>query len=294
MKKISKDYNHKHLHELLLDIVEQFGEEILAESRLRGLISDLAAGSEIMKFQTVLNCSISNHIGKRLLQFRDLDEADFSLRLNTLKQSFQEENFLRHGVSDYIIDSYLYALGWIPQITEYQEDTDATGNGRSGQLSFIEWKGDEFCGNLSKENERSGFGISKQEDGEYYAGEWKLDMKSGVGLNVSSEREKFVGEWRFNRKNGVGISIQADGMRYSGEWKNGKIHGVGVIYYPNGNRLCSRFDNGKLCNEVGMFFLQDGTYIVGQMSMYGPNGHCIHYGTDGACKEEDWNSGIKE
>ena len=281
-------------HELLQDIVEQFGEDVLTENRLRGLVSDFAVGGDIMKFQIVINRSISCHIGEKLLKLRDLDEADFTLHLSTLKQTFQEENFFRYGVSDYIIDSYLFALGWIEKVDGYQENENVQFGARLGELSFVEWNDEEYCGSFSKENERSGFGICKREDGNYYAGEWKFDMKNGMGMDVAFEREKYAGEWRLNRKNGIGISVQANGVHYSGEWKNGKIHGVGILFFPNGERLCARFENGQLKEGTGSYFLQDGTYIVGPMDANGPNGQCLHFGLDGSYKTEEWIYGIKK
>ncbi len=281
-----------HFHELLSEIVQDFGEDILTEARLKGIISDMSAGSDIAKFQTIIGRSISYHIGQRILKFRDLDEADFLLRINTLKQTFQEENFFQHGISDYIIDSYLFALGWIDQLDGYEETVE--GSAQSGELSFVERSGEEYCGNISKEDERSGFGISKREDGSYFAGEWKLDMKNGIGMDVAVGHAKYAGEWRLNRKNGIGVNIQFDGMRYAGEWKNGKMHGIGTLFYPNGERMCTRFANGEITQDVGVYFMQDGTSIIGRMTYHGPDGQCLHYRKDGSCDTEEWSNGIKK
>ena len=281
-----------HFHELLSEIVRDFGEEILTEARLKGIISDMSAGSDISKFQTIIGRSISYHIGQRILKFRDLDEADFILRINTLKQTFQEENFFQHGISDYIVDSYLFALGWIDQLDGYEETVESSA--QSGELSFVERGGEEYCGNISKEDERSGFGISKREDGSYFAGEWKLDMKNGIGMDVAVEHAKYAGEWRLNRKNGIGAIIQSDGMRYAGEWKNGKMHGIGTLFYPTGERMWTRFANGKITQDVGVYFMQDGTSIRGRMTDHGPDGQCLHYRKDGSCNTEKWSNGIKK
>lgn len=280
-------------HQLLAEIVQEFGEEVLTETRLRGIISDMGAGSGIVRFRTVIDRSISNHIGQKMLLMRDLDDADFSLRVNTLKQTFQEENFFRHGIADYIIDSYLFALGWIDDLEEYNETKDIGVSGKKGELSFAERGDDEYCGNLNKDDERSGFGVCKREDGSYYAGEWKLDMKNGIGIDISVNRNRYAGEWRMNRRNGIGIQIQENGTRYSGEWKNGKMHGVGTLFYPNGECMCARFLNGKILEEMGgTYYLQDGTFVMGRMTMDGPEGICFHW-IRGVCEEENWKCGIK-
>lgn len=281
-------------HRLLADIVQEFGEDVLTENRLRGIISDMGAGSDVVRFKTVIDRSISNHIGQKMLMMRDLDDADFSLRVNTLKQAFQEENFFRHGIADYIIDSYLFALGWIDDLEEYDDADDAGVSGKRGELSFVERGRDEYCGNLNKDDERSGFGVCKRGDGSYYAGEWKLDMKNGIGLDVGTDRSRYAGEWRMNRCNGVGVQIQEDGIRYAGEWKNGKMHGIGTLYYPNGESLCARFFNGKMQEDMdGVYYLQDGTFVLGHMTMDGPEGLCTHWKQGGICEEEKWECGIK-
>ena len=281
------------LHELLYDIVQQFGEEILTENRLKAIVGDMSAGSEVCKYQVVVARSVSDHVGQRLLQLRELDDADFMLRLSTIKQNFQEDNFLQPAVSDYIIDCYQYALGWIDNLEEC-EDYDAAANAKAGELSFVERNGTEYCGNMSKDNERSGFGVCKKEDGSYYAGEWKLDMKNGVGLEVGVDKDKYVGEWNLNRKNGVGTVVRTDGIRYSGEWKNGKWHGVGTLFYPNGEQMTGRFANGMLQQQVGMYFMQDGSCVVGMMTMNGPDGECTHYKRDGSIEKENWINGLKK
>ena len=282
------------LHELLSSIVQEFGEEVLTENRLKGILSDYSAGTNADRFQVVIARSINDRIGHRLLDLRGLDEADYDLRLNTIKQAFQEDNFFQYGISDYIIDCYLYALGWIETIDEYDEDELQLGTAKAGELSFMEWNGAEYCGNVSKVNERSGFGVCKKVNGSYYAGEWKLDLQAGVGIEVTHEKEKYAGEWSLNRRNGVGTMVRTDGIRYSGEWKNGKMHGVGVLYYPNGERLCARFTSGRIEQGSGVYYLQDGSYILGAMTENGPDGKCLHYKKDGSCETEQWLSGVKQ
>lgn len=281
-------------HELLRRIVQDFGEDILSDSRLRGIISDLSIGSDAHRFQSIINRSISYHIGERILCCRDLDEADMNLRVNTLKQAFQEENFFQHGISDYIVDSYLFALGWLDHLDEYDATRDEAGKGDAGEMFFVERNGEDYCGNISKDGLRSGFGVSKREDGSYFAGEWKLDMKVGLGMEVMDTRAKYAGEWKMSRRNGVGIALFEDGTRYSGEWKNSKMHGVGILHYPNGERMCASFVNGEIEKALGIYFLKDGSSIVGIMTSQGPHGTCLRFMRNGICESEEWVNGAKK
>lgn len=278
------------LHELLLRIVDEFGEEILTENRLCSIISDLAF-EEVAKYQSVVVCAVNDHIGHKLLALRELDDVDFSLKVNILKQAFQEENFLQHNIANYIIDSYIFALGWVDAIESVSiEDFTAAGS-RVGELSFLTQADGDYCGNLGADGQRSGFGIMREEDGSYYAGNWKLNTRSGLGLTVDAERNKYAGEWRLNRRVGIGIEILSEGIRYAGEWKNGKKHGPSIIFFPNGERMSVRFVNGSISGEAGIFYLRDGTYVMGTMTMKGPDGRCLHYLHDGTFESEDWENG---
>lgn len=280
------------LHDLFHRISIDFGEESLAESRLRGLLSDYG-GMMVNKFRHVIARSISCQIGQKLLNIRELDDTDYNLKLNNLRQVFQEENFFRHDIANYIIDCYLFGFELIDKVTEYNEEENGTSAVKTGELSFINHNGKEYCGNFNEEKERSGFGVEKDEDCNYYAGEWKLDMKNGVGIDVSNQRQKYAGEWRLNRRAGVGIEITPDGNRYAGEWKNGKMNGNGMMFYPNGERMCTVFYNGLPKKDtVGIYYLKDGGYVIGCMTLNGPDGRCLHYLLDGTSIEENWENGM--
>ena len=211
-------------------------------------------------------------------------------------EKFEEENREKYENSTSLdVDGeFIDYESLIPDDDEYDEDELQPGTAKAGELSFMEWNGAEYCGNVSKVNERSGFGVCKKVNGSYYAGEWKLDLQAGVGIEVTHEKEKYAGEWSLNRRNGVGTMVRTDGIRYSGEWKNGKMHGVGVLYYPNGERLCARFASGRIEQGSGVYYLQDGSYILGAMTENGPDGKCLHYKKDGSCETEQWLSGVKQ
>lgn len=278
------------LHELLLLVVEEFGETVLTENRLKGLLSDLGCGV-VDKYRHVIVRSVNDHLGQKILLLRELDDADFSLKLNNIRQTFQEDNFFRYDIVNYIVDSYLFALGWIDTLEEYKEDADGSGS-KAGELSFAERNDCEYCGNLNQEDERSGFGISRQDDRSYYAGEWKLDLKNGVGMQVEANHNKYAGEWRFNRRAGVGIQVLTNGIRYAGEWKNGKMNGIGILFYPNGERMCTLFRNGQPTEDhIGFYYLKDGSYVKGHMTWNGPDGNCEHVHTDGSLMNEIWSNG---
>lgn len=122
----------KIFHELLRQIVQDFGENILAESRLKGIMGDLWAGSD--KYEKILSRAINDRIGEKLLAIKDKDTTDFSLQVNNIKQAFQEDNFLHQNISDYIVDSFIYALGKVNDIKEYVDNNDSQEANKSELL----------------------------------------------------------------------------------------------------------------------------------------------------------------
>ncbi len=280
------DGKHDSFHEAMCFLVKKFGPKILAEARLEGLMADMMGGE--YSFYPVMRRAVQTNIGKRIMELTQ-DSPDPEFVIDNLKHTFQEENFLNPQAASYLIDSYAYSLGLIANIEQNLTDNDFT---QEGEPIFIEVNDGEFCGYRNQEYERCGFGILKQPDGCYYAGEWNFDMRMGVGMSFSTARQKYAGQWRFNQHHGIGIEIQEDGIIYSGQWKNGMKNGKGILYFPNGESLSTVFIDNQIADTVGIWYLQDQTFIQGKMTMKGPTGLCFHTLLDGTIIEEYWNNGV--
>ena len=111
------------LHELFRRITSDFGENILTESRLKGILNDYG-GAAISRYCHVIARSISYQMGQRLINIRELGDSDYDLKLSNLRQMFQEENFFRCGIANYMVDCYLFALGLIDNVTPYDDEED--------------------------------------------------------------------------------------------------------------------------------------------------------------------------
>lgn len=277
-----KQYN---FHEAMLFLVQEFGVDILTESRLEGLMADVLGGE--YDFFPVMHRAVQARIGQRMVEL-SRHTSDYGLLLDSLKHSFQEENFLNPQAASYLIDSYAYALGLVSEVEQNFTDDD---NAHEGEPTFIEVDEGEFCGYRNQENERCGFGILKEPNGCYYAGEWNLDMRMGVGIGFSTTRRKYAGQWRINKQHGIGVELQDDGTVYSGQWKNGMRNGMGTIYFPNGESLSIVFIDNKIADTVGIWHLQDNSFVQGKMTFNGPTGLCFHTLIDGTIIEEYWNNG---
>lgn len=272
-------------HETMYLLVSEYGESILMEPRLEGMIADLLGGEYL--YHSVMRRAVQTHVGQRIVEISK-NTNNIDIAIDALRHSFQEENFYKPNIASYMIDSFAYALGLIPYVetdfTESEEDN-------IGEPSFIEEEDGEFCGYSNTEGERCGFGILKETMGSYYAGEWNLNMRMGFGIGFSETRKKYAGQWRINQKNGIGIEMQENGIIYSGQWKNGKKHGVGTLFFPNGESLNTRFENDQICDCQGIWYLQDKSFVQGKMTIKGPTGLCFHTLLDGTIKDEYWNEG---
>ncbi len=277
---------HLGIHDAMLILVKEYGVGILAEPRLEGLMADILGGE--YTFYPVIRRSVQTRIGKRIIELSQ-SSKDYSIIIDNLKHSFQEENFLSPQAASYLVESYAYALGLIPEVDNYFIDDD---HANGGEPVFVEVEEGEFCGYRNRENERCGFGILKEPEGSYYAGEWNLDMRMGVGIGFSTSRRKYAGQWRINKQHGIGIEIQDDGTVYSGQWKNGKRNGFGTLYFPNGESLSIIFVDDEIANVIGMWCLQDKSFVQGKMTINGPTGLCFHTLLDGTIIEEYWKNGL--
>lgn len=282
---MTQTFRHLHIHDAMLSLVKEFGVSILAETRLEGLVADLLGGE--YTFYPVMRRAVQTRVGQRLI---DMSQScvDSSLLIDNLKHSFQEENFLSPQAASYLIDSFAYALGLISEIETDSIDEELS---HEGEPLFIETKDGEFCGYKNQDEERCGFGILKEPDGSYYAGEWNLDMRMGIGIGFSTTRRKYAGQWRINKQHGIGMELQDDGTIYSGQWKNGKKNGFGTIYFPNGESLTIMFADDKIADTIGIWSLQDQSFVQGNMTINGPTGLCFHTLCDGTIIEEYWKNG---
>lgn len=273
------------------DIVGEFGENIVGEPRLRAIVGDYMPGDRAMRL--LLSRAVSDNVGRKLLEIRGLDDQEFDLRLASIRQTFQEDNLLRLGVADYIVDCFMYSLGWTDSVPA--DITECRNGGTPvGELSFAAMDdGTEYCGSTGSDGCRSGFGVEKRA-GSCYAGEWKIGMRHGIGMETDDQRCKYAGEWSVNKRKGVGMQLFADGVRYAGQWKNGNPDGPGMLFLPGGKCLCGVFARGRMVPGYGMCYLNDGSYVTGMMTAYGPDGECERHFSDGTSQVEHWTNGIMD
>jgi len=148
--------NETALHEMLRSIVQQFGREILGETRLRGWISDLIPNAE-KKHLRIFKQAVNDKIGVKLLQVTGTNNSGRALQITAIKDSFKNTNGFSNA-SDYVVDCFLFALGWRDEPPKEEQNLVQVNN-----LSILEQtvKIAFSDGKLTKEEAKSIFTMAE-------------------------------------------------------------------------------------------------------------------------------------
>lgn len=98
------------LYDVLRTVVEQFGEEILAQPKLKGFVQDYMPDDR--QSIHMIQSAVTSQLGQQLLDLKNVDKSTRELRMASIRQAFQDRFFLRDGVAEYLVDCFQYALGW--------------------------------------------------------------------------------------------------------------------------------------------------------------------------------------
>ena len=112
------------LHDLLLEIVNQYEKNILGEMRLHALLSDLKPNIE-KHHKSIIKQVLQDKVGNKLLQLEQESEATRVIKIDTIKDSFKTNNAYNE-TADYIVDCFLFSLGWLSNIDKQQYKPKAT------------------------------------------------------------------------------------------------------------------------------------------------------------------------
>jgi uncharacterized protein (TIGR02145 family) len=142
------------LHEMLHSIVEQFGREILGETRLRGWISDLMPYAE-KKHLRILKQAVNDGIGAKLLEMDSDTFAVRTLKISSLKETFKNNNGFTN-TADYVVECFMFALGWLKKSPVEKQENSLLHNmnilEHAAEMAFSD-------GKLTKEEAKSLFDL---------------------------------------------------------------------------------------------------------------------------------------
>jgi len=147
------------------------------------------------------------------------------------------------------------------------------------EMEKIRWpNGDEYFGELNKEDEFHGKGTLTFSDGQTYTGSWKNDLNHGKGIYTWPSGDTYDGDWKNGNEHGKGIYTWHNGNKYIGEYKNGLRHGKGTYTYSDGKKYIGEYKNG-LRDGKGTFTAPKVFKYVGEhkKDRFHGKGIMIHY-----------------
>lgn len=106
--------NKRPLHIIMRQLVDTYGNDIVCDHRLRGLLAD-ELGESFYEYRSSIVLAEQLGVGSSMLGFSS-NRSDLNLCIRKQKQSFAENSKLDRVMSDYVIDSYAYALGLVKNV----------------------------------------------------------------------------------------------------------------------------------------------------------------------------------
>ena len=105
---------------------------------------------------------------------------------------------------------------------------------------------------------RSGYGVCRYFNGDYYEGTWADGVRNGAGMQQCMDGSNYVGQYRDAKRDGHGVYTFHNGDCYLGTYAADLPNGIGVYLFEKGQKYMGEWANGKkhgLCDAPSC---QDG------------------------------------
>lgn len=123
--------------------------------------------------------------------------------------------------------------------------TNGVPHGKGRKVSVEgSYEGDWLSG------QRSGYGLLKKGNGDYYLGQWKHDKCHGYGIYQFSNRDRYEGQFRNGEFHGKGVYYYVSGSVYIGHFKDSKKSGIGIMMDNDSNILHGIFEDDSRCTGL--------------------------------------------
>ena len=123
--------------------------------------------------------------------------------------------------------------------------------------------GEIYQGSWNIKNQRHGYGININPDGNIFKGLWNQDKIGNYGLFLDSEGNYYKGELKDGKYEGEGEMLVKDKSKYIGTFINDYPNGKGVLEnFENKTKYDGYFVNGKKEGK-GVLEYEDGTVYEG-------------------------------
>jgi hypothetical protein len=194
------------------------------------------------------NSSIEEKTSELHLSVNGIDETDPEQRriLIQAKSVFEQKlqkmgNFLKSQKINQILDSINPMVNKI----SIPENIIRTKKPNTFEEPIIRFhNGEIYKGHWNTNNQRDGFGININPDGEIYAGLWNNDQIGEYGAFFDNEGNYYKGKLINGKGNGQGEIFISNKMKYIGEFVDDIPKGKGIMI----NLLDGSEYNGK-CNK---------------------------------------------
>ena len=124
--------------------------------------------------------------------------------------------------------------------------------------------GEIYEGGWNLKNQRNGYGISINRDGNVFKGLWENDNFGNFGAFIDNNGNYYIGELENGKAKGKGEMFINNKMKYKGEFSDDLPYGEGVLENCKDNSVY----NGKIINRVkdgyGELKFEDGTVYKGE------------------------------
>ena len=103
--------SNSELHQKMRELVQKYGRDIVADGRLNSMLAD-EYGEEYGEYRNAILSAQRCCIGKKILLDGE-HVSGWDLYVKRLQQSFAVNSHLERPISDYVVECYAYALGYI-------------------------------------------------------------------------------------------------------------------------------------------------------------------------------------
>lgn len=126
MKYLKQMGKNKKLPEYIKDVIQQYGKDIVKDSRLSNILNDVASFDDVPAAKNVLRTILKKGYGARLLE-EGKNTTEWKLRTNTYSREISATFGYQQEIVNYLFESITYGLGWTNSIPFYE----TPGNGFS-------------------------------------------------------------------------------------------------------------------------------------------------------------------
>lgn len=130
-----------------------------------------------------------------------------------------------------------------------------------------------YVGERNNLLQKHGRGMTVEENGDVYEGEYYLSKKHGQGKMKWSNGDVYDGQWVQNQMQGIGRLEYCDGEVYEGGWRGDLRHGDGKLYLIDGSEYEGQMLDGRMTGH-GIYMYPDdsryeGDFVDGVREGYG-------------------------